>query len=426
LVSGLAPLVLGTGATWIAAAMSDGDRAAAAQGVVEAEGLRVRLLAIDPDTYRAAYDVVCNATLWFAYHGLFDRARRPRIDSTWRRAWEAYRRYNRAFADAIDDAAPRGAAVLVQDYHLALLGPMLAESRRDLATIHFSHTPFCGPDELRALPDEAAAELLAGMAGHDACGFHTTRWADRFRACCAEVLGIEPSTFVSPLAADEPDLRAVAASPRCERALEGLMADVGNRKLVLRVDRVELSKNLLRGFYAFDDLLERHPAWREQVVFAALVYPSREGLAEYLAYRQEVEGLVERLNDKWSTPGWTPILYDASDDYPRSVAALRRYDVLLVNPIRDGLNLVAKEGPIVNERDGVVVLSREAGAWFELGDAGVISVNPFDVASTADALASALAMDGPERSRRAASVRAAAVAHRPDDWLDDQLSAARR
>jgi trehalose 6-phosphate synthase len=155
------------------------------------------------------------------------------------------------------------------------------------------------------------------------------------------------------------------------------------------------------------------------------VYPSREGLVEYLAYRQEVEGLIERINAEWSTDDWTPILYDPEDDFPRSVAALRRADVLLVNPVRDGLNLVAKEGPIVNDRDGVLVLSRESGVWAELGEAAV-GVNPFDVAGTADAIHRALTMPADERARQASHLRELATARTAGDWLADQLAAGSR
>jgi trehalose 6-phosphate synthase len=315
--------------------------------------------------------------------------------------------------------------VLVHDYQLPLVGAHLATARPDLTVVHFSHTPFAGPDAVAMLPDEAAHELLSGLAAHRACGFHAARWADAFTASCDAVLGPgrAPATFVAPAAADVEDIRGVAASPACGAALEALEAEVGDRHLLVRVDRIELSKNLLRGFHAFDDLLQTHPEWRERVVFGAFVYPSREGLAEYQAYRQEVEGLIARINATWATPGWTPILYDPVDDFPRSVAALRRADVLLVNPVRDGLNLVAKEGAIVNERDGVLALSRESGAWAELGGAA-LEVNPFDVAGTSDVLHRALSMGAAERATHAAAVRELALARTPADWLADQLAAA--
>ncbi|MGH9138027.1 MAG: alpha,alpha-trehalose-phosphate synthase (UDP-forming) [Acidimicrobiales bacterium] len=424
LVSGLTPLVAGTDAVWVAAALSEGDRVAAARGVVDAEDLRVRVLAVDPDTYRAAYDVVCNATLWFVHHGLFDAARRPRLDRRWAQAWDAYRAVNDAFADAAAETAPEGAAVLVQDYHLCLVAPRLRAARDDLRLVHFSHTPFAPPEWFRALPDAAANELLGGLAANHACTFHSQRWGDAFRACC-RAFGIEPpTTGVTPLAVDLDDLDDVGSSDACVAAGGDLDARLAGRRALVRVDRVELSKNLLRGFHAYELLLEERPEWREQVVFAALVYPSREGLSEYVAYGQEVEGLVRRINERWATDTWTPVLYDTDDDFPRSVAALQRADVLLVNPIRDGLNLVAKEGMYLNQRDAVLVLSTEAGAWDELAPAGAVGVNPFDVAAQADALHEALSMPVDERAKRAASLRAVVTARRPADWLAEQLALA--
>ncbi|MGI9079328.1 MAG: alpha,alpha-trehalose-phosphate synthase (UDP-forming) [Acidimicrobiales bacterium] len=423
LVSSLGPLAREADALWVASAISDADREAAAKGVLDEEGYRIRLLAIDPDAYRMAYDVVSNGTLWFLHHGLYDLPRRPRLDRRWREAWAAYREMNRAFARVIIDEAPEAAVVLVQDYHLALVGTWLAQERPDLQAMHFTHIPFCEPGALRVLPSEVAEELLVGMSSHTSCGFHARRWATNFENCCISVLGMKPSTFVSPMTPDPDDIGGVAASEACNTEVADLDDALGDRKLIVRVDRIELSKNLLRGFLAYDDLLRTRPEWRGQVVFAAFIYPSREGLPEYLSYRQEVESLARHINQTWATPEWTPVTVDTTDNFPRSVAALRRYDVLLVNPVRDGLNLVAKEGPLVNQRDGVLALSREAGAWEEMGGAA-LEVNPFDIAGTSDVLATALAMSAEERAAHAAAVYRAATARKPRDWLDDQLQGA--
>jgi len=187
---------------------------------------------------------------------------------------------------------------------------------------------------------------------------------------------------------------------------------------------MELSKNLLRGFWAFEELLAAEPQRRERVVFVALAYPTRQGLPEYLAYQNEVESTVARINEQWGTPGWTPIVLGVEDDYHRSLAALTLSDVLLVNPVRDGLNLVAKEGPLLNDRNSVLALSREAGAFEELGGAA-LEVNPFDVSGTAAVLSRALDMDGDERASRASSLRALVQARRPEDWLERQRQAVR-
>jgi trehalose 6-phosphate synthase len=423
-VSSLAPLLRDSGASWMAAAITDADRAAAAAGTVHAEGFRFRSLAVDPDAYRMSYDVVSNGTLWFLHHNLWDLARRPRFDRRWREAWDAYRAVNHTFARAIIDEAPPDAIVLVQDYHFALVGTWLAQERPDLRAVHFTHIPFCDPTAIRILPDDVAGELLAGMASHASCGFHARRWAQNFEACCRDLWGWNPSTFVSSLAPDHDDIAAVAESPESAAESATLEEAIGGRHVILRVDRIELSKNLLRGFLAYEELLRTRPEWRGRVVFVALVYPSREGLPEYLAYRQEVETLAARVNAQWGVPGWTPILLDTSDNFPRSVAALRRYDLLLVNPVRDGLNLVAKEGPVLNERDGVLALSREAGVWEELGGVA-LEVNPFDVAGTAEVLAAGLAMDQADRVTHAAALRKLATSRTPRDWFDDQLAVAR-
>jgi trehalose 6-phosphate synthase len=423
LVSGIGPLVARSGATWLAAAMTEGDRAAAAAGLVEADGFRVRLLAVDHEEYRLAYDVVSNEVLWFAHHGLWDLPREPAFDGTWGPAWDAYRSVNHAFADAVADTAPEGAAVLVQDYHLCLVAAHLRDRRPDLRCVHFSHTPFAPPVWLAPLPAVARRELLEGLTAHRACGFHTRRWADDFAASVRAFTDLEPRTFVSPLASDPDDIRSVATSAACASALAALEAVVGDRAVIGRVDRVELSKNILRGFLAYDGLLEAHPEHRGRVVFVAGAYASRSGVPGYGAYRAAIDEAVAAVNERWGTPDWQPIVLEVDDDHPRSVALLRRADVLLVNPIRDGLNLVASEGVLVNDRDAVLALSPEAGAWERLHDAA-IPVPPFDLVGTADALHRALTMPAAERAERAQVLRATVEGRPPAHWLDDQLAAA--
>ncbi len=424
LVSGLAPLVTGTDTIWIASALSDDDRAAAAGGVTDVEGFRVELVVHEPSVLRMAYDVIGNAVLWFVHHGLFELARRPRFDRQFRQAWHAYVQYNQTFADAIVATAPADAIVLVQDYHLSLLAPRVVQRRPDLSLVHFAHTPFAGPELLNILPDPYRAELLAGLAANEACGFHTDRWRRRFVAACAEFGVTAPATFVSSLAPDGEDLAGVAASKACAEWRRSFDEQFDGQQLIVRVDRIELSKNILRGFWAYEELLERWPQYHGKVCFMASIYPSREGLAEYLAYRQEVEHLVERINNRFATAQWQPVVLETSDDFPRSVALLSRYDVLLVNPVSDGMNLVAKEGPQVNRRDGVLVLSTETGAWEELHDVA-LGVHPCDVSATAEVLHEALSFGAEERRERAERLVKVAASRTPVDWLAGQLAAVR-
>ncbi len=245
------------------------------------------------------------------------------------------------------------------------VGSMLRQARPDLVTVHFTHTPFADTPVLGMLPEAVVGELLDAMAGFDTCGFHTAPVGRRIpglpgKAGQAGLDGRPPPTFVSPLGTDPDVLTAELDDPAVAEGRRQLDEELGDpgRQVILRVDRMELSKNLLRGFWAFDELLEFEPHRRGRVTFLALAYPSRQGLDEYLSYQRDVEETVARVNARWGTPDWTPILLQVGDDYPRSLAALTRYDVLLVNPVRDGMNLVAKEGPMVNQRDGALVLSR--------------------------------------------------------------------
>jgi len=429
LASSLAPLLLsgaaGAHGAWIAAALSDADRAAVRAGEVHAPGVELRLLDLDAQTFRLAYEVVSNGTLWFLYHGLFDLVRRPRFDGRWREAWEAYEAVNVAFTDAAAELARDGDVVLIQDMHLALVPGMLRARRPDLRFVHFTHTPFCGPNSIRVLPAYAATPLCESMASVP-CGFHARRWAAAYEASAREVLGdgTAAPTFVAALGPDQDALAELAASDSARGAAAELDALVGDRTLVLRVDRIDPSKNIVRGFLAYDLLLDRHPEWRERVVFVARLNGSRESLAEYQAYRQEAETAADHVNERWATNGWTPVVLDARDDYPRTVAAMARYDVLMVNAVKDGLNLVAKEGPLVNRRDGVLCLSPDTGVWDELGTAA-LAMHPFDLEQAADSLHAALTMPVAERTARAAVLRERAAARTPKTWFDDQLTEAR-
>ncbi len=425
LVSGLGPLLDNGRASWIAAALTDADRSAAAARLPEQEHQPVHLVDVPVDEFTRYYDTIANGTLWFVHHGLFDLTREPEFDEDWRASWDAYRSANARFATAVIDHAPDDAVVLVQDYHLTLLAPTVRAERRDLSLVHFHHTPFAGPDNARVLPPGPLAEMLASLAAHDACGFHTDIWATDYQQVqrrFGSTTDVGARVFSATLNSDVDELRGVAAGAACQEAFEEIEERVGERQLIVRVDRMELSKNIVRGFHAFGRLLERRADLRGRVTFLACCYPSREGVPAYARYRDEVLAAAADVNDRFGEHGWSPVELMTDDDFPRSVAALRRYDVLLVNPIRDGLNLVAKEGPMINERDGQLVLSTETGAWTEMLGAAD-GVSPFDVEGTADALEAALDRDPEDRRGRASMLRRDAVTRTPSDWLRDQVAA---
>jgi trehalose 6-phosphate synthase len=429
LVSALLPLVhrddIGERPSWVAAAIDDDDRAAVAAGAATVPGLELDLLELDPAQHRMHYDVISNAVLWFLHHGLFDLARRPRFDRHLHEAWSGYVAVNTAFADAVIADAPEGDRVLVHDYHLALVPGMVRVARPDLEITHFTHTPFCGPNSVRVLPQGMADAMCSSMATVPA-GFHTTRWAAAYAASAREILGAEVATptYAAPLGPDPDALAELAGSPATAEAAGELDELVGGRKLLLRSDRIDLSKNIVRGFHTFDALLEEHPEWRERVVFVAMLNRSRSNLAEYLAYEQEVDQAADRVNERWARGDWQPVVVETRDDYERTIAGFTRYDALMVNPVKDGLNLVAKEGPLVNDRDGVVLLSPEAGAYDELHEA-VLPIHPYDIEQGAHALHTALVMSDDERGERAKRLRALAGVHTPKTWLEQLLTHAR-
>jgi trehalose 6-phosphate synthase len=331
--------------------------------------------------------------------------------------------YNRAFAEALAAEAAQGAVVIVQDYHLTLVPGMLRALRPDLRIGHFSHTPWAPVDYFRMLPDDIAEQVLRGMLGADRLGFLTQRWADAFTACCDALVGGLGDTRIGVhgLGADADFLRRRSHEADVADRMAALREQIGEgRRTIVRVDRTELSKNIVRGLLAYRQLLEDHPEWRERVVHVAFAYPSRQDLAVYRDYTAEVQRVATEINSRYGTPGWTPVVLHVKDDFARSLAAYRLADVALVNPIRDGMNLVAKEVPVVSDEGCVLVLSREAGAYEELGEDAVV-VNPYDVVGTARALDAALAMPVGERAERTKRLAAAATTLPPAQWFLEQL-----
>ncbi|MGM9332216.1 alpha,alpha-trehalose-phosphate synthase (UDP-forming) [Streptomyces murinus] len=433
LVSGLSAIGPETNAVWVCAALGDGDRAAVrrAEGglLPEADtgGQRVRMLDIDPEVFAAAYNGIANSVLWFVHHMLYQTPLEPVFDAEFRRQWAAYEAYNRAFAKALAEEAGDGAAVLIQDYHLALAPRMLRRLRPDLRIGHFSHTPWAPAEYFRLLPDDIAAELLTGILGADRAAFLTRRWADAFTECCHAVLGpgIPAGTRIGVhgLGADADFLRERSHRPDVAERMAALRAEIGEgRRTIVRVDRTELSKNIVRGLLAYRQLLDEHPEWREKVVHVAFAYPSRQDLAVYRDYTAQVRRVAEEINSAYGTPGWIPVVLHVKDDFARSLAAYRLADVALVNPIRDGMNLVAKEVPVVSDEGCALVLSREAGAHEEMGE-DALTVNPYDITGTAETLHTALTMPAAERAERSKRLAAAGTALPPARWFLDQLHA---
>jgi trehalose 6-phosphate synthase len=427
-VSALGPLLHGgldgeaRPPTWIAAAIGAGERAAARREDVHLPGVDLALLDLPEEEHRLHYDVVSNEVLWFLHHGIFDHIRTPSFGAEFLHAWDAYRSINQRFADAVCERSPADDVVFVQDYQLALVPAMVMDKRPDLRVLHFTHIPFCGPNSIRTLPEAIATEYCGALA-RVTTGFHSERWARAYQASAREVLGrqhIEPS-FAVPLGPDPDALHATLATDEATTARTWLHGLVGVRALIARTDRIEPTKNLVRGFDAYELFLERNPEWHDRVVFVACCYRSRATIAEYRTYTAEVEATVARINARFGTGTWQPLIFDVRDEHARSIVALERADVMVVNSLKDGLNLVAMEGPVVNARDGIVICSRDAGAFDVMAD-GVLAVNPYDVIETADVIERALTLAPSQRHALATTARALAHRNSPQTWLDGCLS----
>ncbi len=438
LVTALGGLLAYHDVTWIASALTDEDRAVAAEagGAFEEttrDGARYRqrFVVHEPEAYDRFYNVVANPTLWFLQHYLWGLGEAPDLDAEFHKAWhEGYARVNETFAEATLDELERepGAAVFLHDYHLYLAPRRIRERRPDVVMSHFVHIPWPQPDYWHALPAQLRRAVHDGLLANDVVGFHTERWKRAFLESCAALVGAEidgdgvrrqgrrTAVTAHPIgiAADDFDrLREDPAVLERERRL----VERRPERLVLRVDRTDPSKNVVRGFRAFGLLLEQHPELRGRVGMLALLAPSRQDIPAYADYVRAVERSVAEVNERFPEA----IELDVADDFPRSVAGYKQFDVLLVNPVFDGLNLISKEAPLVNERDGVLVLSENAGSHEELGE-WALTVNPLDLQGQADALAAALALEPAERRRRAEAIRAHVRAHDIREWIAAQLA----
>ena len=440
LVTALTGALQLSGGLWIASAMTDEDRKQVAKGRLhEAAGEAhhdLRYLSFDPGTYDSFYNGISNRVLWFAHHLLWDIPRDPRFGGATEKAWGAYVRINQAFAEALAEEGEGSdeAVYLVQDYHLSLVPTMLRELRPDARIAYFSHIPFADAGYLRVLPDSMRGALVEGLLGADILGFQADIWAANFLRCCQAYTdaradfaqrkvrweGRQLRVGVYPISIDVESLRKAAVEDEVGLAARRVLRWRGDRRLLLRVDRAELSKNIVRGFDAYEIFLNDHPEWRGGVVFMAHLNPSRTDIPEYVRYVGQCRAAARRINARFGRKGWQPVHLSIKDDFSMTLAAYTLYDALLVNPVFDGMNLVAKEGPVLNERDGVLILSENAGAFEELG-MHALPVNPFDVGQTAEAIAAALEMDEEDRARRASGLRGAVEANRLDRWVQAQL-----
>ena len=444
-MTSLRSLVTGHDVTWVSSTMTSEDRVvaeeASGEAVEEIAGdgspYRLRFVDHDPQAYDLYYNVVSNPILWFAQHYLWGLVESPNFDNGLHQAWtEGYLAVNAAFADAVVAELERDpeAAVFFHDYHL-YIAPGLVRERVPEATLsHFVHIPWPQPDYWRVLPEGIRHALHEGLLANDVVSFQTSRWGRNFLRSCEDVLGAKSDFSAGrvtyrgrtvgvnhrPISVDPAEFAALATSERVldeEAQLEATRPE----RLIVRVDRTDPSKNIVRGFRAYELLLEEHPELHGRVGMLALLDPSRQDIPEYSEYLGAIQRSARVVNDRFRHEGWLPLDVRTEDNFHQAVAAYKQFDVLLVNAIFDGMNLVAKEAPLVNARDGVLVLSENAGAHDELGE-WALTVNPFDLSGQAEALYAALTMDTVERRARLDAIKAYVSAHDIGAWIDSQLA----
>jgi trehalose 6-phosphate synthase len=442
LVTALSGLVKHRDALWIASAMTEEDIAVSNErgGVIEQEldGIeyRVCLVGSDPTAYDRFYNVIANPILWFIQHYLWDLSNAPDIRQEELDAWDyGYQAVNHDIAEAVLERVEgqESPLVMLHDYHLYTAPRMIRGERPDVFLHHFVHIPWSQPDSWRILPTRIREAIFDGLLANDIIGFHTHAYCINFLRCCDELLEAEVDygrgevrhaggrtiTRAYPLGIDAERLERAAASPEVAEA-EREVLERRRKHLIIRVDRADLSKNVLRGFTAFDTFLTQHPEFREEVTFIAHLQPSRQDVPEYAEYLERIEALVAVVNHRHGTTDWMPIDLKIYENFYDAVARYKHFDLLMVNSLFDGMNLVAKEAPAVNTRNGVLMLSENTGSHQELWDYA-LSVNPFDIQQQADAIHRALTMDPEQKRQWAEGLRQIIFSRNPGDWVDDQL-----
>ena len=428
-------------AVWIASAQGEEDVRVSREEPVpyEVEDLRVALVEHDAEAYDLMYNHLANPLLWFVQHGLYDLPYEPTLGNGTRRAWEeGYVAVNRNFAEAVARAVEGQEApiVLLHDYQLymtpLLLRERLGEGAPNAFISLFVHIPWPEPDYWRVLPSYVREGILKSLLSADVVAFHTEGYARNFAETAVRILGagydVEKGVVYHgdrrvwlrayPISIDPAEFEELADSDAVLEQEEFVKNLPG--KLLLRVDRTDLSKNIVRGFVAYSRMLERHPEMVGEVTFLAQLQPSRSDVPEYAAYMEAVGRTAEEINEEHGTDSWRPIELFMEDNFPRSVAAYKNFDVLLVNAVRDGMNLVAKESAVVNEKNGVLILSENAGAHEELEESA-LTVNPFDLDEQAEAIYAALTMPGEERECRSSALRETVKSNTIEDWVEAQM-----
>jgi len=433
---------------WVAGAVSSADRELAGRGLRQIpmeNGHRLRFAIADSESYDLFYGTFSNPILWFLQHSMWDfLGERADLKSDIVNSWgNGYVPVNQAFAEAVSDEIERARGVprvMLHDYHL-YLAPLFIRHRHPGALLqHFIHIPWPEPQIWQALPLPIIQSICEGLLANDSVSFQTEEFKRNFILTCLTYLpgatadvagsridydGHSVDVFANPISVDVFGLRLQLADPVIQSYQRALSEGAGDLLTIVRVDRLDPSKNVLGGFQAYDLLLKRHPQWRGRVRFLAFLVPTRDLIPEYAQYRDDVLALIAGIDRRYGSKRWKPISLYHEQNRLQALAGLSLYDVLLANSIADGMNLVVKEGPVLNQRDGALVLSKTVGAYEEFSEAA-FGVDPYDIEGTAEALHEALLLSAEERRERAIFLRRRIAKHDINRWLEVQIAAFQR
>lgn len=400
--------------------------------------LHVIPVPVPSDVYRAYYGLISNEVLWMLQHHLVGQFGYERLDQQRHHAWShGYLEANRRLADAIAQSTQPIRAFLIQDYHLYPLPAMLRERFPDVPSLHFTHIPFPDARTLKLIPESWRRTILSGMLGADVVGMQTPSDVRHFVLACEELLGAEADLASStvrapdgrevrvrdfPAATDPNAIRAIMKSPSVKAARARLAPPAGIEATIIRVDRLDPSKNQITGFLAFGRLLEMRPDLRAKARFLAFLVPSRTDLGVYRAYRDQVYKTIDEINNRFALGPNPPIQVFYTNDREQALAAMADCDVLLANSREDGMNLVVKEWAVVSQRPGVVIVSETAGVAHACQGSALQVCAP-DVEGTALALAQAIDMPRSQRVQRLARFRAHVEQWTAARWLSAQMDA---
>ena len=431
--------------TWVASAMGEGDRVVSENGQgphikspLPGHEINLRYVVTPRRVYHKYYNILCNPLLWFLQHYMWNPPYNPNVDAAVHDAWESgYIPVNQAFANAViseAQALEQAPIVIGHDYHLYLMPEFVRKEVPEAVIQHFVHIPWPTPQYWHMIPDYIIRRICESLCTTDLLGFQTIGDVRCFLDTVEEFVpdvtvdrtshtvarnGRTTSVKVYPISINVEEVQRIANTPRALDYENRLSADTGDVTIV-RIDRAEPNKNIVRGFRAYELMLTRYPELKGKVKFLAFLVPSRTHIRQYQRYMDEIQQVIQQINNNHGTDDWQPIVPFIENNYTQAIAGMKLYDVLLVNTIIEGMNLVAKEGPVVNNRDGVLVLSHSSGVYQQLSD-GAISVSPTDIEGTMEALHQAITMSAEDRKARAARMLNSVCREDINHWLYQQM-----